>query len=133
MDRRLFRRARIFTLLGGVLVGAVAAIAFSIPAGLGVVAGAAWAALNLWALEGLLGTIVIPRATRRDSWRVFLWISVKLGVYGLAFWILIVRPFPAVGMVVGLTVMLIALVLAGLTGRSAAPREATPRGDDADA
>jgi len=133
MDRRMFRRAQLWTLAGGVACGAVVAALFSLPHGLGVLAGATWSALNLRVLEGLIGAAIVPRDAQRDLPRVVLWFSAKIGVYGLAFWILIVRPFPAIGMVVGLTVMLIALVLAGLTGRSAAPREATPRGDDADA
>lgn len=133
MDRRLLRRAQLGTVAGGLLVGAATALLWTLPHGLGVIVGAAWAALNLRVLEGVITAAVVPRDARRDLPRVFLWLLAKFTVYGLAFWILIVRPFPAVGMVVGLTIMLIALVLAGLTGRSAVPREATPRGDDADA
>ena len=140
MDRRLLRRAQYGTLAGGALVGAITAAPATVDHGLGVVVGAGWAALNLRVLEGLIGVAVLPRDTERDIARIFLWGIAKLGVYGLAFWILIVRPFPAIGMVVGLTIMLAALVLAGLltasesasTTRSAASRDTTPRGDDGD-
>ncbi len=133
MDRRLLRRAQVGTVVGGLLVGVVVAAIWTLPQGLGVVAGAGWAALNLRALEGLIAAAVVPAGERPRKLRVFLWLFAKLGVYGLALWILIVRPFPVIGIVGGLTVMLVALVLAGSAGRSITPREATPRGDDADA
>ena len=133
MDRQLLRRAQWGTLGGGVAVGLLVALVWTFAHGVGTLAGAAWAALNLRVLEGLIGEAVVPHDAPRSLTRLFLWGIAKLGVYGLAFWILIVRPFPAVGMVVGLTIMLMALVLAGLTSRSAVPREATRRGDDADA
>jgi hypothetical protein len=133
MDRRLLRRAQVGTLIGGVLVGALVALASSLALGLGVLAGAAWSALNLRALEGLVAVAFLPRESSRDKFRIFLWIIAKMGVYGLALWILIIRPFPALGMVYGLTIMLAALVLAGLTSRPAHPRDDFPRGDDAEA
>jgi hypothetical protein len=133
MNRRLLRHAQFGTVAGGFLVGVVAAVIWSLPHGLGVIAGAGWAALNLRTLEGLIAATVIPGGDRRRRARVFLWFLAKMGVYGSGLWILIVRPFPVIGMVVGLTVMLAALVLAGSADRSITPREATPRGDDADA
>lgn len=133
MDRRMLRRAQVGTLLGGLLVGAVVAASSSLALGLGVLAGSAWSALNLRVLEGVVAVAFLPRESPRDLVRIFLWVIAKMGVYGLALWILIVRPFPAVGMVYGLTIMLAALVLAGLTSRPAHPRDEIPRGDDADA
>ena len=133
MDGRLLRRAQLGTVAGGLLAGVVTALLWSPSHALGVFVGAAGAALNLRALEGVITAAVVPPGARRDLRRVFLWLLAKFTVYGLAFWILIVRPFPVIGMAVGLTIMLIALVLAALTGRSATPREATLRGDDADA
>ena len=138
MDRRLLRRAQYGTLAGGVIAGAVTVAIASLAHGIGVLAGAAWSALNLRVLEGLISVAVLPRDASRDVVQILIWGIAKLGVYGLAFWILIVRPFPAIGMVVGLTIMLVALVLSGLTTRSdasraGASRDKTPRGEDADA
>jgi len=133
MDRLLLRRAQIGTVLGGVLLGAVLAVASSLALGLATLAGAAWSALNLRVLEGLISVAFVQQGVSRDLVRIFLWGIAKIGVYGLAFWILIVRPFPAVGMIFGLTIMLVALVLAGLTSRSAQVRDESPRGDDVDA
>lgn len=133
MDRRLLRRAQMGTLLGGLLLGAVLALASSLALGIGTLVGAAWSALNLRVLEGLIAVAFVQQGAARDLVRIFLWGIAKIGVYGLAFWILIVRPFPAVGMIYGLTIMLVALVLAGLTSRSAQVRDESPRGDDADA
>ncbi|MBD3221747.1 hypothetical protein GF314_10935 [bacterium] len=132
LDRGFLRRAQYGTLAGGVLVGAITAALATVGHGVGVAAGAAWAALNLRVLEGLIGVAVLPRDAPRDMVPIFLWGIAKLGVYGLAFWILIVRPFPAIGMVVGLTIMLVALVLAGLATRTTVSRDTTPRGDDGD-
>ncbi len=128
--RRLLVRARLYTVIGGLIVGAVVALAIGLRDGAGIVAGAAWAALNLRAMEGLLGAAVLPRDRPRDHRAVFLWAILKLGVYVLAVWMLVVAPFPVVGLAIGLTVMLAALVLAGLTTRSEADREAPQRGGD---
>lgn len=133
MDRRLLRRAQYGTVVGGLLGAVIAGLVSDIPHAIGVFAGAAWSALNLRVLEGLIGVAILPRDASRDIVQILIWGIAKLGVYGLAFWILIVRPFPAIGMVYGLTIMLFALVLAGLTTRTAVSQDTTPRGDDADA
>jgi uncharacterized membrane protein YbhN (UPF0104 family) len=81
-------------------------------------------------MEGLLRSALLPRDHRRDLRVVFLWSILKLGVYVLAVWMLVVAPFPVVSLAIGLTVMLAALVLAGLTTRSEAVQEAPQRGGD---
>ena len=132
-DHRLLRRARWWTLIGGSAAAIAVALLVRPADGLGLAVGAVWSALNLRALEGLVGAAVLPRDRRRDRRRVFLWSLAKIGVYVLAIWLLIVAPSPVVSMAHGLTVMLAALVLAGLTTRSTAVREVPQRGDDADA
>lgn len=129
-DRLLLRRTRWYTVLGGLVVGAAMALLATPRDGLGILTGSVWAAVNLRVMEGLLGAALLPRDHPRDLRVVFLWSILKLGVYVLAVWLLVVAPFPVVGLAIGLTVMLAALVLAGLTTRSEADREASQRGDD---
>ncbi|HOX26813.1 MAG TPA: hypothetical protein PLL30_14745 [Candidatus Krumholzibacteria bacterium] len=132
-DQRVLRRAQWWTLLGGAAAALVVARLQQPDAGLGLAAGSVWAAVNLRALEGLLTATVGRRERPRSGLRIFLWALGKLGVYVVAIWILIVAPFPVFSLAHGLTVMLAALVLAGLTTRSSAIRHAPQRGDDAQA
>lgn len=129
-EGRLLRRTRRLTVLGGLGVGALVALLATPQHGLGILVGALWSALNLRAMEGLLRSALLPRDHRRDLRVVFLWSILKLGVYVLAVWMLVIAPFPVVGLAIGLTVMLAALVLAGLTTRSEAVQEAPQRGGD---
>ncbi len=129
-DRSLLRRAQWWTVGGGLVAGAATACAAGASLGAGVCVGAIWSALNLRALEGLLAAAVLPRDHPRDAKAVFLWSAAKLGVYVLAVWLLIVAPFPVVGMAVGLTIMLAAIVIAGLTMRSDDVQMPSRRGDD---
>ena len=101
--------------------------------GLGLLTGAIWSAANLRALEGVIAAALLPRNHERDSRRVFLWFGAKLSIYVVAVLLLIIAPLPVAGMAHGLTVMLAAIVLAGLTTRSTADGKAPRRGDDAHA
>ena len=123
----VLRRTQWWTLAGGVVATVVTAFTGSggaagcsgMPAG--IMVGAVWAALNLRALEGLLASAIGPRDVKRPFVPVFLWSSLKLGIYVGAVWLLISGPFPAVSLVVGLTIMPAALVIAGVTGRDDRP------------
>ncbi|MEZ4388989.1 MAG: hypothetical protein R3D98_15695 [Candidatus Krumholzibacteriia bacterium] len=129
----VLRRAQVLT----VVFGAVAAGALAlgrhpeIAKGLGV--GSLWAAANLVVLEGLMRAAFMPRDRVRSVPRITIWFLLKMAVYVVAVWLLIVAPFPVVGMAHGLTVMLTALVVSGLTTRSAPPKNVSRRGDDAHA
>lgn len=130
---RLLRRAQLGTLaLGAAIAGALFALGKpQLAQGLAV--GSLWAAINLRITESLLRAMVVPRDRTRDSWSVAIWFLLKMSVYVLAVWLLIVAPFPVVGMAHGLTVMLTALVIAGVTTRSAPQSNVSRRGDDAHA
>ena len=135
-DRRLLRRAQWWTLAaGGAIAAAVGLLGYQQHA-LGVLTGSAWSALNLRVLEGLLRVAIVPRDQEKQIGPVFLWSAAKLGIYVVAVWLLIVAPFPVVGMASGLTIMLAALVVAGVTTRPSPDetvQEAPRRGDDVEA
>lgn len=133
INTRLLHRAQWLTLGGGVIGGVIMAILVSVPSGVGVAVGSAWSAANLRAMEGLLSATLLPRDHPRDIRRVFIWVFSKLSLYVLAIWLLIVAPFPPTSLAIGLTVMLAALVLAGLTTRDNPEQTLLQRGDDADA
>ncbi len=132
----VLRRTQWWTLAGGLLAAIVTAFTGSggpaawsgMPAGIAV--GAVWAALNLRALEGLLASAIGPQDVKRPFAPVFLWSSLKFGIYVVAVWLLISGPFPAVSLIVGLTIMPAALVIAGVTGRDhrQAPQPRTDSG-----
>ena len=132
-DRRLLRRAQWGTVGLGLAAGAVLLLVGRRDLAPGLAIGAVWSALNLRAMEGLLRAAVLPRDHARDLRMVFLWSTAKLTLYVLAVWLLIVAPFPVAGLALGLTVMLAALVLAGLLTRPRPSQEPPQRGDDAEA
>jgi hypothetical protein len=133
-ERRILRRAQWGTLAAGAVAALATASLGSRPFGLAIAVGSVWSSLNLRILEGLLSAAIVPPDQDKRIGRVFMWSLAKLGIYVVAIWLLIVAPFPVVGMAVGLTIMLAALVLAGLT---TSPRqtvqEAPRRGDDDEA
>lgn len=116
-DRRVLRRAQWWTVLLGVVVAAVLALGGRQQLAVGLGVGSLWAAANLRTLEGLMTAAVQPRDRPRHALRISIWFLLKLSVYVVAIWLLIVAPFPVAGMLHGLTVMLAALVLAGLVTR----------------
>jgi hypothetical protein len=130
---RLLRRAQLGTLILGAVVGGGLFALGKPQLAQGLAVGSLWAAINLRITESLLRAMVVPRDRTRDSWSVAIWFLLKMSVYVLAVWLLIVAPFPVVGMAHGLTVMLTALVIAGVTTRSAPQSNVSRRGDDAHA
>jgi hypothetical protein len=133
-DRRILRRAQWGTLAAGTAVGLAVGLFRDQQFGLAIGVGSVWSGLNLRILEGLLSVAIVPRDQEKQIGRVFIWSAAKLGIYVVAVWLLIVAPFPVAGMAIGLTIMLAALVLAGLTTRHRTTvQEAPRRGDDVEA
>lgn len=132
-ERRILRRAQWGTLASGSAISLAVGLSGFRQLGLGIAVGSFWSALNLRILEGLLRAAIVPRDQEKQNRRVFLWSMAKLGIYVVAVWLLIVAPFPVAGMALGLTIMLVALVVAGLTirpGPEKTVQEAPRRGDD---
>jgi hypothetical protein len=128
-DGCLFRRTRLWTVIGGLGAGVAAALIFSIDMGLGVLAGAVWSTLNLRAMEGLLSAAVLPQDSRRDIRAIIFWSIIKLAVYVTGIWLLVAELFPAVALALGLAIMLAALMVTNLTTRSRPGREGPGRDD----
>jgi len=130
---RILTRALWLTLLLGAIAAGVLWYQTKTQLALGTAFGSLWAAANLRVLEGLLRAMVVEPGTRRRVSRLTIWFLLKMAVYVVAVWLLIVAPFPVIGLAYGLTVMLISLLLAGVTARSANDTHAPRRGDDAHA
>jgi len=114
------------------LVGALVAwAAISAEFALGLFLTALWAVAGLRALEGLLRSAVLPPGTPRNGFAVFLWILVKLTVYGVAVWVLFFRPFPVLSHAVGFTLLMVVLVVVGARVRATEIDQATRRDEDA--
>ncbi len=84
----------------------------------GTLATALWAAAGFWALEGLLRSAAVPRGTPRNGFAVTLWIAAKVGLYGIAIWVLFSQPFPALSYAVGFTLLMVVLVVVGARSRA---------------
>ena len=131
MDKSLLARVRIWTILIALISALVAWFAISFDFAAGLLLTALWAVIGLMALEGILRTAIVPPGTPRNGFAVFLWVFLKIAVYGLAVWVLFSRPFPAVSHAVGFTILMATLVGVGAQTRSADIRQMNRQDDDA--
>lgn len=131
MNQNLLARVYLWTILVALACGLVCGFAISAPFGIGVFLTAVWAVAGFRALEGLLRSAVLPPGSPRNIFATILWVLAKLGIYGIAVWMLFSRPFPPVSHAVGFTLMLVVLVVLGAKARSDEINQSTPRGDDA--
>ena len=131
MNQNLLARVYLWTILVALACGLVFGFAISSSFGIGVFLTAVWAVAGFRALEGLLRSAVVPPGSQRNIFATILWVLAKLGIYGIAVWMLFSRPFPPVSHAVGFTLMLVVLVILGAKARSDEIHQSTPRGDDA--
>ena len=113
MAQNVLARVQIWTILLALALSAALVFTVSPQFALGVFLTALWAAAGLFALEKLLRVAVLPPGEPRNVFAMFLWGFAKLAVYGLAFWVLLSRPFPAISHAVGFTLMMVVLVVVG--------------------
>jgi hypothetical protein len=126
------QRTRFTTLLAALVLAIPLGLLVSWPFAAGMVAAAVWAVAGFWILEKLLRAAVLPPGTPRNVFAIVLWGLAKLAVYALAVWVLLVRPFPALSHIVGLTLLLVLLVVHGAATHSrvtASDHEPVRRGD----
>lgn len=128
MTPAILTRARRIVLVGAALTGLLTGVLREPRFGLGVVAAGVWAFASLRTLEGLLGAAVVPAGGARDGRTVFLWATVKIGVYAVAIWALIVQPFPVTSFLVGVTWLPFAFVVAALLPAPSTGSDAPTRG-----
>ncbi len=121
---------QIWTILIALLVGAGCWLGISANFGLGVLLTALWAVAGLRVLEGLLRAAIVPPGQHRNLFAILIWGAAKLAVYGLAVWVLFLRPFPALSHAVGFTILMVLLVGIGAKVRSLEIKGSTQRGDD---
>lgn len=132
MNPNLLQRARVATLVLAAVLAVPLGLLISWSFAAGVAATAVWAVAGFWCLEKLLRAAVVPPGTPRNIFEIVLWGVAKLAVYGVAIWVLLVRPFPAVSHFVGLTLLLAVLVVLGALQhpRSARSQQPVRRGED---
>ncbi len=130
MDKSLLARVRIWTILIALVSALVAWFAISFEFAAGLFLTALWAVTGLMALEGILRSAVVPPGTPRNGFAIFLWVLLKIAVYGLALWVLFSRPFPAISHAVGFTLLMATLVGVGARSRSIEIRQTNRRDDD---
>lgn len=131
MSQSILARTQMLTILVALVGALVAWAAISAEFALGLFLTALWAVAGLRALEGLLRSAVLPPGTPRNGFAVFLWILVKLTVYGVAVWVLFFRPFPVLSHAVGFTLLMVVLVVVGARVRATEIDQATRRDEDA--
>ncbi len=118
MYESLLARVRFWTILLALPAAGVCWLLASGTFALGVLVTALWAVAGFYVLERLLRVAVVSPETPRNGFVIFLWLMVKLAVYGLAIWVLFSRPFPGMSHVVGLTLMMVVLVAVGAQART---------------
>ena len=118
MSRNILARVRIWTIFLALAVSAVLWGTVGPLFAKGTLATALWAVAGFWTLEGLLRSATVPRGTPRNGFAVFLWIAAKVGLYGIAIWVLFSQPFPAISHAVGFTLLMVVLVVIGARSRA---------------
>jgi len=118
MSRKILARVRLWTIFLALAVSAVLWGAVGPEFAKGTLATALWAVAGFWALEGLLRTVAVPPGTPRNGFAVILWMAAKVGLYGIAFWVLFSQPFPALSHAVGFTLLMVVLVVVGARARA---------------
>jgi len=100
--------------------------------GLGVLGSALWAVAGFTLIEKLVRTALLPPGTPRPRGRIALLIGAKLALYGLAAWALLAGLIPPLSCVLGFSLLLLALVVAGLLSRPnlTAVKDGTERGTE---
>jgi hypothetical protein len=112
------------------VIGVIFGLTISVSFALGFFLTALWAALGFWVLEKLLRVALVAPGETRNKRAAAGWLVAKLALYGLAVWVLFQEPFPVMSHVLGLTLLLVVLVVAGILGGSAMTGQPTQRGDD---
>ena len=123
MTRAILSRTRIWTLALGLVTAVATGFILGWDFGAGVQATVIWAVAGFWALEGLLRSSLVAPGQPRNVFAIIIWAFLKLAVYALAVWVLIMRPFPPLSHIVGLTLLLVVLVIQGAI---VFPRQAQP-------
>ena len=123
MTRAILTRTRTWTLATGLVTAVATGFLLGWDFGAGVLATAIWAVAGFWSLEGLFRSALVAPGTPRNVFAIIIWAFVKLTVYALAVWVLIMRPFPPLSHAVGLTLLLVVLVIQGAI---VFPRQAQP-------
>ena len=127
---KILRNVRWWTLACAVVIGVVLGFGVSADFGLGFFLTALWAVLGFWVLEKLLRVAIVARGVSRNRRAAAGWLVAKLVLYALAVWVLFQEPFPVMSHVLGLTLLLVVLVVAGILGGSALNGQPAQRGDD---
>ncbi len=130
MNEAILKRARLWTVAAGALLSLVCLFAVSFRFAAGLLVTAIWAAAGFYVLERLLRAVVVPPGTPRHGLAALGWGAAKLAIYGLAVAALIERPFPPVSHLIGFSLLLVALVAAGVSARPRDGGQPLRRGDD---
>lgn len=89
---------------------------------LGVALGGGLATLNFWALRRLIGALLVEGQTRRRQGVMGLLLALKFGILGASLF-LIIRfvPVHPIGLLVGVSTLVLAIFIVGLRGGLAHP------------
>jgi len=127
---KILQKTRWWTLLCAVVISLIFGFTFSLEFAAGFFVTVLWAVTGFWVLERLLRAVVVPPGTRRNKWITGSWLAAKLALYALAIWGLFQEQFPVMSHVLGLTLLLVVLVTAGIFAGQASASQPAQRGDD---
>jgi len=113
MSRNILARVRIWTIFLALALTPVLWATVGPEFAKGTLATALWAVAGFWALDGLLRSATVPKGTPRNGFAVTLWVAAKVGLYGIAIWVLFSQPFPALSHAAGFTLLMVVLVVIG--------------------
>jgi Ca2+/Na+ antiporter len=123
----LTAKTRLWTLAAAVALAAALAALGHGDLAPGVLGAAAWAVLGFWVIEILVRQALVPPEQGRRRGLIALLVAAKLVLYAGAAWALLNRVVSPLGCLLGFTLLLIVLVVAGTAAR---PGNARPADDE---
>ncbi len=127
---KILQKTRWWTIICAVVISLIFGFTLSLAFAAGFFVTVLWAVAGFWILERLLRAVVVPPGARRNKWVTGGWLGAKLALYALAVWGLFREPFPVMSHVLGLTLLLVVLVVAGIFTGHASAGQPAQRGDD---
>lgn len=113
MGIEFVKRVMVLTIVLALLMMILVGVAYGLPAGLGVFAGAAWGTVNLYFIKLLIQSLLVQNA--RSYFNIALLFGVKFPLLYLAgFGLFIVDYLPVYSLLLGFSLFFLAIIIKGV-------------------
>ena len=112
MGIEFVNRVMIYTIILGIIAMAAAGAQYGLPAGLGVLAGAAWGTINLYLIKRLIESLMLP--TAKNYFNIAVLFGIKFPIlYLLGFALFKINYLPPASILLGFSLFFLVIILKG--------------------